>query len=183
MPPNTLPPRFCPKMQPKPTNKIYGSTFTSQRVSRNRKRIFWTVMSTHQCWTWVTSHWMNLWTQRYLFTMNIVYFDQSHQPGSHWIAVNITDSGSTEYVDSYGDTVQNILIDTKLKQMGRIKRSKHVLQGISTVCGQYCHIFVLMRARNYWYKNILSTLRQVDSSRERHFIVSQVTNDLFWKYL
>ena len=119
-------------------------------------------------------------TEIFIPSMNIVNFDQSHQPGSHWIAVNITDSGSTEYFDSYGDTVQNILIDTKLKQMGRIKRSKHVLQGISTVCGQYCLIFLLMRARNYSYKNILSKLKQVDSSRERDFIVSQVINDLYF---
>ena len=69
--------------------------------------------------------------------------------GSHWVAVCISDSGYSEYFDSYG------LPPYKLEIMAFLHRhsiswtfNRHRLQGFtSSVCGHYCCIYALHRAR------------------------------------
>jgi hypothetical protein len=113
-------------------------------------------------------------------SMCVVNFDTSNQPGSHWVAVNLTETGVAEYFDSYGDMKPNIQIESKLKIAASFKKSTLVFQGFSTVCGQYCLVFLLLRARNYSYKDIMSKLLSVDSTQERDAAINEVINMLYF---
>ena len=112
-------------------------------------------------------------------SMSVVNFDTSNQPGSHWVAVNLTETGVAEYFDSYGDIVPNIQIESKLKITGSFKKNELVFQGFSTVCRQYCLVFLLLRARNYSYNDIMSKLLSVESSQERDTAINAVINVLY----
>ena len=113
-------------------------------------------------------------------SMKIINFDYSYQYGSHWVALYMTSTGAGEYFDSYGGLVKNIQIEKKLKGIRRITRNTTMLQGISTVCGQYCLIFLLMRARSYSFRDIISKLCFTDSSKERDYIVNQLINKMYF---
>jgi hypothetical protein len=75
--------------------------------------------------------------------------DKHYMPGSHWVAVCISDSGYAEYFDSYG------LPPYKFEIMAFLQRhsiswtfNRHRLQGLtSNVCGHYCCIYALHRAK------------------------------------
>ena len=70
-------------------------------------------------------------------------------PSTHWLAVSFSNSGYAEYFDLYG------LPPYKLKIMAYFQRhsiswtfNRRRLQGLTTnVCGHYCCIYVLHRAR------------------------------------
>ena len=78
----------------------------------------------------------------------IVILDKNYMRGSHWVADCFSDSGYTEYFDSYG------LPPFKLEIMAYIQRrliswtfNHHRLQGfISNACGHYCCLYALQRS-------------------------------------
>jgi len=79
----------------------------------------------------------------------VINLDKHYMPGSHRVAVCFSVSGYAEYFDSYG------LPSYKLEIMAYIQRhsiswtfNSHRLQGLTTnVCGHYCCIYALHRAR------------------------------------
>jgi hypothetical protein len=78
-----------------------------------------------------------------------INLDKHYLPGSHWVAVCFSDSGCAEYFDSYGLPPFKYEIMTYL-QRHSIPRTfnRHILQGLtSNVCGQYCCLYTLHRAR------------------------------------
>mgnify|MGYP001795783191 len=112
-------------------------------------------------------------------SMTIVNLDSCDEPGSHWVAVYVPLYGDTEYFDSYGDK-PNGLFFLKFQELNtKIVYSNSSFQGISTVCGQYCLIFLLLRSRNYLLDEIISSLLLCDSPTERDMIVNDRINDFF----
>ena len=69
-------------------------------------------------------------------------------PGSHWVAVFISDIGYAEYFDSYGLPPYKLEIIAFLHRHSISWTFKcHRLQGItSNVCGHYCCIYALHSA-------------------------------------
>ena len=79
----------------------------------------------------------------------VVNLDKLYIPGSHWVALCLSDCRYAEYFDSYG------LPPFKLEIMAYLQRhsiswtfNRHRIQGItSNVCGHYCCLYALYRAR------------------------------------
>jgi hypothetical protein len=80
----------------------------------------------------------------------ILNTDASDMPGSHWVAIYITEDGKGEFWDSYGQAPgfynQNFtFLD---KHCGTFTWNKIILQVPSSdVCGQYTFFFALHRCR------------------------------------
>ena len=89
--------------------------------------------------------------------------DNSESPGSHWVAVYLTES-RVEYFDSYGFPPTRLMLGNKLisflhRQSKRIHFNAERLQSPNTaVCGQYCVLFLQLRSRGCSMKKIVSEL-------------------------
>jgi len=79
----------------------------------------------------------------------VINLDKHYMPGSHWVAVCISDSGYSVYFDSYGLPPYKLEIKAFLHRHSiSWTFNRHRLQGfISNVCGHYCCIYALHRAR------------------------------------
>lgn len=90
----------------------------------------------------------------------VVNTDPATKPGEHWVAFYFPVGGKAEYFDSYGDVnVHEAFVKFGMKyghHQGVMKMNRHALQGTySTVCGQYCIFFVLLRCRGYSFEQIV----------------------------
>jgi hypothetical protein len=110
--------------------------------------------------------------------------DKSHQPGSHWVVIEHTIEKDVNYFDSYG--LPPIFPDlySKLTQMSNkhLRWNKVTLQEFNTnVCGQYCLLYCLLRARSYQFEEILDIIHHDDriNQHERDHAVSQFINHHF----
>ena len=111
--------------------------------------------------------------------MTIINLDPCWDSGSHWVAVYIPPHGKTEYFDSYGFKPNDEIVEKLQKFDDDILYSSYLLQGFSTVCGQYCLIFLLQRARNYTFNEIISSMLLCDSTAERDSVVNMIINKMF----
>ena len=95
----------------------------------------------------------------------IVNTDERDEPGEHWIAVYLPSPQKAEFFDSYGHAP--CYFNDKLCHFLSsydIHYNTRVFQGpLSTVCGHYCVLFILHRARGVSFSNILNILDNVDS--------------------
>jgi len=89
----------------------------------------------------------------------VVNTDEAHMPGQHWVAFFTYDK-TIECFDSfrqnpgkYSKHIENWLEDTY-----RVVQSETLQSTDSTVCGQYCMYFVLLRSYGYSFKDIMSSL-------------------------
>ena len=90
----------------------------------------------------------------------IISLDKPYMPGSHCVAVCLSDFRYAEYFDSYG------LPPYKLEIMAYLQRhsisctfNRHILQGLtSNVCGHYCCIYALHRARGICVTSFVNIL-------------------------
>jgi hypothetical protein len=117
----------------------------------------------------------------HLYVCNL---DKSNQPGSHWVVIERTPNQDINYFDSYG--LPPIFADlySKLVQMSRngLQWNDATLQEYNTnVCGQYCVLYCLLRARDYEFEHILDTIHHDDniSCHERDHAVSLFVNYYF----
>jgi hypothetical protein len=87
----------------------------------------------------------------------VVNFDDSHLPGSHWVALFIDPKHGGEYFDSYGnppiEECQRLL---DLYPPGVYNLT--CLQEKTLVCGQYCVLYLLLRSRGYSMHDIVERL-------------------------
>jgi hypothetical protein len=86
--------------------------------------------------------------------------DTASQPGQHWVAFYCDELNKLEVFDSYG--YNPAIYSPFLKNwIGNdfLIQSNCKLQGPdSTVCGQYCMFFVLLRCHGISYQDIISAL-------------------------
>lgn len=90
----------------------------------------------------------------------VVNTDKSNKPGSHWIAIYLSLKGKAEYFDSYGIKPMHdeFIKFFKKQKLAKIIYNKIQLQNyFSTVCGQYCCVFLLQRSKNKTLENFIKT--------------------------
>ena len=93
-----------------------------------------------------------------LFVCNL---DKSNEPGSHWVVIEYNkNSGKTMYFDPYGfPPIHQDIINKLFKESTSLSWSDIQLQETNTtVCGQYCTIYCLLRARGSTSTQILDLL-------------------------
>ena len=95
----------------------------------------------------------------------IVNTDERDEPGEHWLAIYLTCTQKAEFFDSYGHAP--CYFNNKLCHFLSsydIQYNTRPFQGpLSAVCGHYCVLFILHRARGVSFSNILNILDSVDS--------------------
>lgn len=111
-------------------------------------------------------------------SVTIINYDNCDEPGSHWVCVYCTTSGSIEFFDSYGirPIIPKLMTKLQANSTKTITYNSFALQGLSTVCGQYCVIFTLLRARGYSFHDVISMFRNCKSKSERDYVVNMVFN-------
>lgn len=88
----------------------------------------------------------------------IVNLDKSNSPGSHWVAIYLPVKGSPEYFDSFGiePLYSEFLEFFKKNKYTMVLYNKTQLQDfLSTVCGQYCCVYLLNKAKHISLKNFI----------------------------
>lgn len=107
--------------------------------------------------------------------------DPSRKPGSHWIAIYKTSNSAVEYFDSYGLPPLHTDVNAKLSStFTNISFNTIQLQGSNTsVCGQYCLVFLLLRVRNYAMNEITDLLSKCDNNELRDHTVNTFINNNF----
>lgn len=104
--------------------------------------------------------------------------DTAEESGSHWFALFKTSTDSIEYFDSYG----TIGIDNDVRKMISSSFAESVysiqrMQGDNTsVCGQYCLLYLLLRARGYLMKEINDILLTCTNAEVRDHQVNRFIN-------
>ena len=112
-------------------------------------------------------------------SLTIVNLDSCDKPGSHWVAVYVPMNGRTEYFDSYANEPNKKFL-FKLQQLkNEIIYSLIPVQGLSTVCGQYCLLFLLIRSRGFVFHDIISTFLLSEFSAERDSIANFMINHFY----
>ena len=117
----------------------------------------------------------------------VVNLDNSDSKGSHWVAVEIDNTKKESYYfDSYG--IIPIFADmfyALLNVSGRFQYNMTPLQSIDTiVCGHYCVLYCLLRARGYAFNDVITILRHnslTEDQRDRGVFFLFSTN--YAKYL
>lgn len=102
----------------------------------------------------------------------VVNTDNSNYPGSHWVAFNFTSAGC-EFFDSYGQSPTMYGFHSILQDY-TVTRNSKTLQGTkSSVCGQYCILYLLLRCRGYSYNNIIARFTNDYTAEECDHIVNE----------
>lgn len=110
--------------------------------------------------------------------------DNSDQPGSHWIVVDFNKlNGKTFYFDPIGmppiheDLFRKLSLDSTLFTWN----STQFQQIASTVCGQYCVIYCLLKARNFSSPQIIDLLHGdgLISNDQRDHIVHKFIKSIY----
>lgn len=131
----------------------------------------------------------------------IINLDKSHEPGSHWVSVQIKAKGKNEFFDSYGFPPQC----KELKQMvgKKIIINKKKLQfKYSTSCGQWCLYYIYFShlgfsipkifanfsgknsyANDYHMNNIICILYKIKTKViDEKFLTDQIVKSLTQNY-
>lgn len=77
----------------------------------------------------------------------VVNTDPHDKPGQHWVAIYVDQDGNADYFDSYGQDIntKSILDFVKMNSTDCSVNDKQLQAPLTSVCGQYCIYFVLMR--------------------------------------
>ena len=115
-----------------------------------------------------------------LFICNL---DDCDKPGSHWTVIE-RHRGDIFYFDSYGMPPLHDDLTSKLLTMthSSITWNNTQLQELNTnVCGQYCILYCLLRARGFTPDDIIHTLHHDDrlSAHQRDHIIATAFNQRF----
>lgn len=107
--------------------------------------------------------------------------DKKSEPGSHWLAVIQLDASCIEYFDSYGLPPMYDDVKNKLQSAStRVLYNKIQLQGTnSSVCGQYCLTFLLLRLRGFSMDEIVQIFLQCEDTESRDHAVNEFINSQF----
>lgn len=84
--------------------------------------------------------------------------DPSYLPGSHWLALHVPVEGPIEYFDSLNLKTSKYIIQYATIFNRNIVRNQHRIQDLfSDVCGQYCAMYILCRAKGILFTTFLNT--------------------------
>lgn len=76
----------------------------------------------------------------------VINLSKHNEPGSHWVAVYISESGHAFYFDSFGIEPKNVYVKSFLRMHAkRMTYNKKQIQHISSnKCGLFCCVFVVI---------------------------------------
>jgi len=88
----------------------------------------------------------------------VINTDDSHLPGTHWVAVYFPHGGSVEYFDSYGlPPMEKDILEFMRRNAASTRFNNVRLQGSkSMVCGQYCVHFLHQRSLGYSLERLVN---------------------------
>ena len=107
-------------------------------------------------------------------------YDPSDRPGTHWVAVYLTEDRRGEFFDSYGMVpMLPVFVDFLRRNTTSWTVNSRQLQGLtSTVCGQYCVFYLLHRCRG-WKMDVIVNLFEKDTRENDEAVFEFVQNMLF----
>jgi hypothetical protein len=111
----------------------------------------------------------------------IVNTDPQSLGGTHWVAIYVNEEGGATFFDSLGQPphVEGHRQFLKRQCNSMIYYSKQLLQDVnSDVCGQYCVIYLAVRARGFSTKDFLNFFANSPSL----LFNDRLINRLFVKY-
>lgn len=105
-----------------------------------------------------------------LSSMTIFNYDECNKPGSHWVAVFFCPDGIVEYFDSFAFPPLNKSLLMKIENLSKYEPLYNVtcLQSKSSVCGQFCLVYLLLRARGYHMNEIVSFFKNSPTDGDEH---------------
>lgn len=104
----------------------------------------------------------------------IINLDNSKQKGSHWVCIHIDIQKKAEYFDSYGFPPTNREFISFMQKNSNVwtYNTQGLQDYFSTVCGNYCVVYLYFKTRHYTMKDFLGL-----------FSSDRLNNDLLIKYL
>ena len=107
----------------------------------------------------------------------VVNLDMSQQPGSHWIAIEISKSKcKNEYFDSYGLGPPTACFKRFMKY-NYIYNSKRLQHSLSTTCAQWCIYYIWRKCQGWSLRNILKPFYSKDFLINDHMLNLVVNNN------
>ena len=87
----------------------------------------------------------------------VINTDETGQHGQHWVAFYTVDD-TIECFDSFGKNpgVYSVHIKNWLGDMYQVVQCDTLQSEHSTVCGQYCMFFLLLRSYGFSYEDVIS---------------------------
>ena len=87
----------------------------------------------------------------------VVNTDETGQPGQHWVAFYTVDD-TIECFDSFGKDpgVYNAHIKKWLDDTYKVIQCETIQSDDTTVCGQHCMFFLLLRSCGFSYEDVMS---------------------------
>lgn len=115
----------------------------------------------------------------------VVNTDKSNQPGAHWLAIWIDSNDAVVYFDSYGLPPFYLDVSSKLLSYSSdLNHNQHLLQSETTVvCGHYCVLFLLMRARGCSFEKTIDVFTPSLPAEIRDHLVNEFVADRFGEIL
>lgn len=114
----------------------------------------------------------------------IVNLDQSSEPGSHWVAIYLSNNSPAEYFDSYGippvyREIKNFLDNNSIQWT----YNSTCLQKYRTaMCGQYCAYFIIQRTLNKSLHEIIKSFHPTNHLKIDRY-VHKFIKSLMWTHL
>lgn len=80
----------------------------------------------------------------------VINLSQHDEPGTHWVALYISETGSAYYFDSFGVKPSNFHINAFIKAHAKnvvynMKQLQHIT---SNKCGRFCCVFIVLVLKN-----------------------------------
>lgn len=99
----------------------------------------------------------------------VINTDKSNQPGTHWVAIYLPRRGCAEFFDSFGRKPESCeflrFLQKHTTKKTNFRYNKIMLQNLFTsVCGQYCCMYLLYRCKNKTLKDFQNCFRKNDNS-------------------
>lgn len=110
----------------------------------------------------------------------------STENGEHWIAF-VKDGNNIEFIDTFGRSLNNFP-DIKNKILSLfpqciLKFNSSLFQGFTTtVCGDYCILYCLLRSRSWTFTQIMDVLKSFPNGEIRDHTIRKVMLDRY-KYI
>ena len=99
--------------------------------------------------------------KRHSFSL-IANTDPDNKNGQHWIAIYVDESDNGEYYDPFGFPPIHQSFENFLKKRCSqwIYNRVVVQHPFSTVCGQHCIVYLILRNRGHWMHDITTFLNK-----------------------
>ena len=98
--------------------------------------------------------------------------------GEHWVAFYVADSASVDYFDSFGGKPTIYNFQNFVRHFINFNWNPFPLQGYSTMCGQYCVLFLIARQYGHPLNTIVKRFHAGENSLLRDISVCSIINNL-----